>query len=27
MVEDGMRIADMANEIKYCLRDLDLVSR
>lgn len=27
MVEDGMRIIDMANEIKYCLRDLDLVSR
>ncbi len=27
MVENGMRILDMANEIKYCLRDLDLVSR
>jgi NADH dehydrogenase/NADH:ubiquinone oxidoreductase subunit G len=24
MVEDGMRILDMANEIRYCLRDLNL---
>jgi predicted molibdopterin-dependent oxidoreductase YjgC len=27
MVEKGMRIVDMANEIKYCLRDLALMSR
>jgi NADH dehydrogenase/NADH:ubiquinone oxidoreductase subunit G len=27
MVEEGMRILDTAAEIKYCLRDLDLVSR
>jgi hypothetical protein len=27
MVENGMRILDMASEIKYCLRDLDLVTR
>ncbi len=24
MVQDGMRIVDMANEIRYCLRDLNL---
>ncbi len=24
MVQEGMRILDMANEIKYCLRDLEL---
>ncbi|HWR17269.1 MAG TPA: hypothetical protein VN577_20740 [Terriglobales bacterium] len=27
MVQEGMRITDMAAEIRYCLRDLDLVSR
>jgi hypothetical protein len=27
MVQDGMRILEMANEIKYCLRDLELVNR
>jgi predicted molibdopterin-dependent oxidoreductase YjgC len=26
MVEDGMRILEAANEIKYCLRDLQLAS-
>ena len=24
MVQDGMRVLDMANEIRYCLRDLKL---
>ena len=24
MVQDGMRVLDMANEIRYCLRDLNL---
>ena len=26
MVEEGMRVVDMANEIRYCLRDLKLSS-